>query len=356
MYVSLEMVYLCQSYFLSNDLNLYDPTSDTPAECHTSGASADLGQVQYILSDKTGTLTKNLMVVKQFSVAKKMYGEPLVVPDHDGFKLNSSPSSRPSSGTGATFSGHTSFNSMSALREEDLSSLEESTLKLDFIRVLAYCHTAMLMPDERGEVNIRNDKDLENCLQAESPDEVALILSIAQECGVLLVKKDDNEMESVGLHQFRSKSGKINFSPRERVELLAVNEFDSDRKMMSVLIRSPNDNNRLMLLCKGADSSMLRSCNIELNPFTQICVSHIEAFASTGLRTLVAGCRNVSEEEAVEWMKEYRDASNSIYQRNELLFKCAKKIEKNMKLVGAIGIEDGVFSFYLVIRSLSKYP
>jgi magnesium-transporting ATPase (P-type) len=37
MYVSLELVYLCQSYFLCNDLNLYDETTDTPAECHTSG-------------------------------------------------------------------------------------------------------------------------------------------------------------------------------------------------------------------------------------------------------------------------------------------------------------------------------
>lgn len=79
MYVSLEMVYLCQSYFLSNDLKLYDETTDTPAECHTSGMCADLGQVQYVLSDKTGTLTKNCMVVKQFSIGDKVYGEPVSV-------------------------------------------------------------------------------------------------------------------------------------------------------------------------------------------------------------------------------------------------------------------------------------
>lgn len=71
MYVSLELVYLCQAYFLSNDINLYDESTDTPAECHTSGMCADLGQVKYVLSDKTGTLTKNLMVVQHFSIAEK---------------------------------------------------------------------------------------------------------------------------------------------------------------------------------------------------------------------------------------------------------------------------------------------
>ncbi|KAJ1392310.1 hypothetical protein B484DRAFT_282223, partial [Ochromonadaceae sp. CCMP2298] len=44
MYVSLEMVYLAQAWFLQQDLSLYDSLSDTPAECHTSGMCADLGE------------------------------------------------------------------------------------------------------------------------------------------------------------------------------------------------------------------------------------------------------------------------------------------------------------------------
>jgi hypothetical protein len=45
MYVSLEMTYLWQAYFISQDLILYDETTDSPAEAHTSGMCADLGQV-----------------------------------------------------------------------------------------------------------------------------------------------------------------------------------------------------------------------------------------------------------------------------------------------------------------------
>ena len=44
-YVSLEMAYLAQSFFLQQDLALYDPARDSPAECHSSGMCADLGQV-----------------------------------------------------------------------------------------------------------------------------------------------------------------------------------------------------------------------------------------------------------------------------------------------------------------------
>ena len=81
MYVSVEMVYICQSYFLNHDLHIYDEITDTPAECHTSGMCADLGQIQYVLSDKTGTLTKNQMVVQNFSIDGLVFGSlPLSQP------------------------------------------------------------------------------------------------------------------------------------------------------------------------------------------------------------------------------------------------------------------------------------
>lgn len=76
MYVSLEMVYLWQAYFISQDLSMYDSESDSPAEAHTSGMCADLGQVQYVLSDKTGTLTRNVMCLRRCSVAGMLYGSP----------------------------------------------------------------------------------------------------------------------------------------------------------------------------------------------------------------------------------------------------------------------------------------
>ena len=45
---------------------------------------ADLGQVKYVLSDKTGTLTKNLMVVQHFSIADRVFGDPISIAGEDG--------------------------------------------------------------------------------------------------------------------------------------------------------------------------------------------------------------------------------------------------------------------------------
>lgn len=219
----------------------------------------------------------------------------------------------------------------------------ESELKLNFMRTLVYCNTAMLMPDAQGKVLINDTESLTAALQAESPDEVALILAAAKHCGVLVTKRNGHEVESQGLNLYTDPSTEeLHDSASltsEKVELLAVNEFDSDRKMMSVLIRLPS-NGRIFLYCKGADSSMLKNCDSRANPYTAHCSSHIDKFASTGLRTLVAAYREVSASEAESWLASYRVASNSITERLPLLSKCASAIETGMTLLGAVGIED----------------
>lgn len=358
MYVSLEMVYLAQAFFLTNDLNLYDESTDTPAECHNSGTCADLGQVQYVLSDKTGTLTKNQMVLQQISIADKVFGFPTM-------PLTTENSHN------ASMSGHSALTESEGglpVPLEDFqvpptnnnkeAAMLESWLRRQFARVLVYCNTALLMPDANGQVNIHDYRSLVSCLQAESADEVALITAAAIHCGVLLTHRSGSKIAAKGLYpEFPARQERGIEEVEEEVELLAVNEFDSDRKMMSVLVRMPEGvtltwdgkgssgvkaapTSRLFLLCKGADSSMLKNCRSGTNPFTQLCTDHIHGFANTGLRTLVLACKEVSEKEASEWLETYAVASNSILERGEKLNACAREIEKDMVLLGAVGIED----------------
>jgi len=322
------------------------------------------------------------------------------------------------------------------------SCVLESWLRRNFVRVLVYCNTAMLMPDASGAVSITDLPSLKSSLNAESPDEVALIVAAAQHCGALLTVRNGNSIESKGMERYAyntayakatfntasdEKSGGVNAvttpvdgsstsftGPSERLELLAVNEFDSDRKMMSVLVRitdtagpcageagsgdGEKEVSRIFLLCKGeliiqllhvrgnclprlmaslltflvlhltstlhlhnnlnsgADSSVLKNCRRSGTAYTQLCMSHIENFANVGLRTLVAACRVIPEDAAQAWLKDYKAAGNSIQQRAELLSAAAKQIEKDMIMLGAIGIEDELQDGVPEVGSISFPP
>lgn len=71
LYVTIELVNLLQAYLITQDAQMYDPTSNTPAVARSSNLCQELGQVQYVFSDKTGTLTANEMVLRYLSIGSQ---------------------------------------------------------------------------------------------------------------------------------------------------------------------------------------------------------------------------------------------------------------------------------------------
>jgi magnesium-transporting ATPase (P-type) len=69
-----EVVKFFQAFLIDNDLQMYHAETDTPAMARTSNLNEELGQIQYVFSDKTGTLTENLMVFKQCTIGGVLYG------------------------------------------------------------------------------------------------------------------------------------------------------------------------------------------------------------------------------------------------------------------------------------------
>ncbi|KAH8548896.1 hypothetical protein BGW37DRAFT_559478 [Umbelopsis sp. PMI_123] len=84
LYVSIEFVKTMQAYFIYNDLDMYDDESGANCIPRSWNLSDDLGQVQYIFSDKTGTLTRNVMEFRKCTVQGKVYGDNGFSPESEG--------------------------------------------------------------------------------------------------------------------------------------------------------------------------------------------------------------------------------------------------------------------------------
>ncbi|NXF11890.1 AT8B3 ATPase, partial [Smithornis capensis] len=221
MYITLEFIYLVNSCFINWDLEMYYAAKDIPAKARSTSLNDQLGQIEYIFSDKTGTLTQNIMSFKKCCVNGTIYGAGT---GHE----NKQPR-----GSGLTWDHHGEQN----LDVCDVTLLEAAQRDSDpvlreFLRLLALCHTVMV--EERGGQLV---------YQAASPDEEALVLA-ARNLGYVFLARTQDTITISELGRTRT------------YQVLAMLDFNSDRKRMSVLVRDPQGTIRLYT--KGADTVILQ--------------------------------------------------------------------------------------------------
>ncbi|XP_063732324.1 phospholipid-transporting ATPase IA isoform X2 [Eleginops maclovinus] len=301
--VTLEVIKFIQAFFINWDTDmLYEPTN-TPAMARTSNLNEELGQVKYIFSDKTGTLTCNVMQFKKCTVAGVAYGH---VPEaEDGsFAEDDCHSTNSSEEEG--------FNDPSLL-ENLQSNHPTAAVILEFMTMMAICHTAV---PERIDGKIT--------YQAASPDEGALVRA-AKNLGFVFSGRtpDSVIVEMPGTE--------------EKYELLHVLEFTSTRKRMSVIMRTPSG--KIRLYCKGADT-VIYDRLADSSRYKEITLKHLEQFATEGLRTLCFAVADVSESSYQQWLEIFHRAGTSLQNRALKLEESYELIEKNLQLLGATAIED----------------
>ncbi|XP_010554248.1 PREDICTED: phospholipid-transporting ATPase 10-like [Tarenaya hassleriana] len=327
LYVSIEIVKVLQSIFINQDIHMYYEEADKPAHARTSNLNEELGQVHTILSDKTGTLTCNSMEFIKCSIAGTAYGRGVT-------EVERSMAAR----TGASLSDHDTeedqenhdrvkikgfnFKDERVMDGKWMMQPHSEVLQM-FFRLLAICHTAIPeIDEENGKVSY----------EAESPDEAAFVVA-ARELGFEFFKRNQT---SISVRELDLTSGQ----KVERVySLLNILEFNSTRKRMSVIVR--DEDGKLFLLSKGADSVMFKRLAKEGQQFEAKTREHVNEYADAGLRTLILAYRELDENEYIEFSKKFSDAKNSVSaDRESLIDEITDEVERDLILLGATAVED----------------
>ncbi|XP_029649206.1 phospholipid-transporting ATPase ID isoform X2 [Octopus sinensis] len=307
LYVSVEMIRFAHSLMINWDVKMYYEKADTPAKCRTTTLNEELGQIEYIFSDKTGTLTQNIMTFNKCSIDGKYYGDYVNEPGKNLDVGERGPRIDLSQNQYA----EKSFMFSDYRLIEEIRRNNPKVWR--FFRLLALCHTVMPEMKETG---------LE--YQAQSPDENALV-SAARNFGFVFTSRTPNTITI-----------EVN-GTEETYELLCILDFNNVRKRMSVIVQKDGV---IQLLCKGADTLVFTLLSPESNNLKELTVEHLNQFAQDGLRTLCLAAKEIEPQVYADWKKRHHEASISLENRDDKLNNLFEEIEKNLTLLGATAIED----------------
>ena len=325
--VSLELLKVSQGYFMANDTEMYSSLRDRTCKVSSYSITEELGMIQHIFSDKTGTLTCNRMEFKFCSIGNKVYGDQRFFQDLN-FTSESSYSTREIIFT---------FNTKAIVN--DLFSKTHSNQKLQypiglgveyqeqllevFVKCMALCHECLI--DYEGGV-------LKYIGQ--SPDEITLV-DAARHIGF--------EYNSIKNNIITLKVIPIGVDDcEEKYERLCLMEFDSDRKRNSIIVRNV-DTGDIIMYIKGADNVIrTRLHNSNSQKYIEKIDEDLVNYSRRGLRTLLLAYKLIPQHEFQDWKRRFDLANLSIDNRQGRINDLAEEIETDLFLLGCTAVEDAL--------------
>ena len=317
--MTLEMVKYLQGTFISWDYHMYDLVNHQKPRVQTSTLNEELGQVKFIFSDKTGTLTKNYMEYKAMSINGKIYGiKNEKKQNKEGKKKNKK--LKDEFGVITNYNFHCSEFKKDFVNNSNLEDDQYQKIYL-FLLCLALCHSVII--DQNALPNIS--------YKSSSPDEAAMV-NCARYFGIIFEGRD--VYDNIFILEKNKTDGKYE---KKSYKLLNCLDYSSERKRMAVIVRTPD--NKIYLFAKGADSAIGERVT-QNKELLDITGDHLIIFARHGLRTLMVAYRELSEEEYNNFDDAFKLAMNNPEEKDKLLKDAFALVENNYFLLGATAIED----------------
>lgn len=294
----------------------------TTVRVQSSELNEELGLVEHVFSDKTGTLTCNKMQFYSCHVDGRTYECEL-----DG-----------------------SLRAIESIHIPPLAVLGGKPAKDSIASNRCTTPVAKLAQVQKFLLNlavnnsifpsvISGPTGLEKTEYAgPSPDERALVLAAGR--------------AGVSLHYRDSSRVVVNIQGEDvSMEVIHVFDFSSDRKRSSILVRNPSG--RLLLLVKGADSVILNTLSSSTNSPSRLMTAReqMKVYSSNGLRVLCIAEREIGFDEYRSWLTRYNDLDSKIknaegesnvdaleHKKDALI----AELEGDLTLVGVSAIEDKI--------------
>ncbi len=300
--VNLDFAKIIYSFKISNDPNIPGTIA------RNSTIPEELGRIQFLFTDKTGTLTKNEMVFKTICFESGVFTYETV----DQIQAILVDECRKSNGP------------LKDYEDNLINMTQESSSKRRFRRksncVIRDCITALGICHNVTPVYENDIKEY----QASSPDEVALV-KFADSLGIKLDSRTQNTMTIINAAD-----------KKEEYEILANFPFSSETKRMGILVKHI-ESNRLIFYLKGAEVVMEEKVQDNSQGFLR---ENCESLASAGLRTLVISQKYLTWEEFETWKRKYEVAKTEMENREEKVRKVIDELEKSMEFLAVTGVED----------------